>query len=123
MTAPSPRPRVIGYRRTSTRKQMGSWHEQQRTLEHECAVRGLEIVRVEGDCGVSGFVGRGGRPGLRRALHALDTEDVVAVVVTWYDRLGRGLGYPVMGVDEVIGLFETVPPPSPVDVLRHGATP
>src|SRR5512139_2014911 len=81
--------RAALYLRVSTDQQ--TTDNQERELREAAAAKGLEVVRVYQDQGISGAKGRDKRPGLDQAL-----KDAVRgrydVLMAWsVDRLGRSL--------------------------------
>jgi DNA invertase Pin-like site-specific DNA recombinase len=84
--------RVIGYVRVSTDEQAvsGAGLEAQRqAIAAECARRGWKLIEVIEDAGWSAKDLR--RPGIKRALEALEAGDAKALVVAKLDRLSRSL--------------------------------
>jgi DNA invertase Pin-like site-specific DNA recombinase len=84
--------RVVGYVRVSTGRQgeAGNGLEAQReAIERECLHRGWTLVRIEQDV-MSGKSTRN-RPGLERALGAVEGGEASALVVAKLDRLSRSL--------------------------------
>lgn len=84
--------RVIAYIRVSTEGQAEggvSLDAQRAKLEAYCIAMDLELVRVEVDAGVSAK--SLDRPGLRRALEALEGGKAEGLLVTKLDRLTRSV--------------------------------
>ena len=86
--------KAIGYTRLSkeekTRNQVGL-QAQRAAVEEECAGQGWQLLHVERDNGVSGTVDPDKRPGLARALGALESGEANVLVVSRLDRLTRSL--------------------------------
>src|SRR5690242_6416178 len=84
--------RVIGYVRVSTSEQGddgGGLDAQRQTIQAECRHRGWQLVRIEED--VASGKSTGKRPGLARALQAIEGGDAEALIVAKLDRLSRSL--------------------------------
>lgn len=84
--------RAIGYVRVSTAKQADkgvSLEAQEERLRIYAQMQGLELVRIEVDAGESASSME--RPGLQRALAALDSFEAAALVVVKLDRLTRNI--------------------------------
>lgn len=84
---------VIGYVRVSTEEQAdsGAGLEAQRAaITLEARRRGFELVAIYEDAGASGKA-LTGRPGLARALAAVDKGEASALIVAKLDRLSRSL--------------------------------
>jgi DNA invertase Pin-like site-specific DNA recombinase len=106
--------RAIGYRRASTAEQHASGlglDAQTSAIETACETRGWTLVGVEEDI-ASG--GRRDRPGLARALQAIESGSADVVVVSRLDRLGRSVAH-------VAGILERHP--GSVVALDVGMTP
>jgi len=89
----SKRLRVLGYVRVSTDGQVESGagiQAQREAIERECDARGYELAEVITDAGVSAAT-VAKRPGITRALAALDRGDVEALMVAKLDRLSRSM--------------------------------
>lgn len=83
--------RAIGYIRASTVEQRESGlglQAQRSAIEAACASRGWQLVRVEEDI-ASGA--KADRPGLKRALDAVEVGDVDCIIVLRLDRLSRSV--------------------------------
>jgi DNA invertase Pin-like site-specific DNA recombinase len=83
---------VIGYVRCSHEESVTSGlglEAQETAIRTECTRRGLELVAVCRDEGVSGAVPPEKRPGLAEAICALDRGDGGLLMVAKVDRLGR----------------------------------
>lgn len=76
--------RLIGYMRTSTRKQ--NFGQQETHFRHH----GLSGIPVYRDHGVSGYAAPETREGLRAALDLLDSGAADRLVVSTFCRLSRG---------------------------------
>jgi len=86
--------KVVGYTRLSKdEKARGGvgLQTQRAAVEAECERHGWQLVRVEQDDGVSGTVDPDKRPGLARALAAVEGGDANVLVVSRLDRLTRSL--------------------------------
>ena len=84
--------RVLGYVRVSTDEQgkSGAGLEAQRAaILNECERRGWELVETIEDAGYSAKDLK--RPGIGRALDALNRGDASALVVAKLDRLSRSM--------------------------------
>jgi DNA invertase Pin-like site-specific DNA recombinase len=83
--------RVLGYARVSKEGNGNGvsldWQREQ--IEAECERRGWHLIEVIEDAGASGKSLR--RPGVRRALNALEAGDAEALVVAKLDRLSRSV--------------------------------
>jgi DNA invertase Pin-like site-specific DNA recombinase len=83
---------VIGYTRVSTEEQAASGlglKSQEQAIQAECDHRGLKLCAVYMDDGVSGTVPPDQRPGLAKAITALDHGEGSILMVAKVDRLGR----------------------------------
>jgi site-specific DNA recombinase len=80
---------AVGYIRVSTDDQSLSPAAQRHAIEHWCRGRGLRLVAVEEDLGVSGATPVDKRPGLLRALDTVETHRGTALVIARRDRLAR----------------------------------
>jgi DNA invertase Pin-like site-specific DNA recombinase len=83
---------VLGYLRVSTSEQADSGAglaAQETAIRAECDRRGWTIASMETDPAASGRTTR--RPGLERALAALDRGEAQALVVAKLDRLSRSV--------------------------------
>jgi DNA invertase Pin-like site-specific DNA recombinase len=83
---------VVGYLRVSTAEQADSGlgiAAQRAAIEAECERRGWRLVGIEADNGASGK--SLDRPGLARALAAVESGQAGTVVVAKLDRLSRSL--------------------------------
>lgn len=86
-------PKVVGYIRVSTvtQAQTGdSLKAQRATIEEYCKSKGLELVEICSDEGISGTKSRKGRPGLDQALKCLENSSAFGIVTVYFDRFGRG---------------------------------
>ena len=86
-----PQTKAIGYVRASTAEQRESGlglQAQRAAIEAACAGRGWELVRVEEDI-ASGA--KADRPGLKRALEAVQSGEVDRIIVLRLDRLSRSV--------------------------------
>lgn len=84
--------RTLGYVRVSTAEQANSGAglaAQRKAIRDECKRRGWELVEVVADEGYS--AGSLKRPGIQRALDALDRGEADALIVAKLDRLSRSL--------------------------------
>jgi DNA invertase Pin-like site-specific DNA recombinase len=84
---------VLGYVRVSTEEQAGSGlglEGQRQRIEEACRARGWDLLDVIEDAGVSAKTLD--RPGLRRALRALELGEADGLVVAKLDRLSRSVG-------------------------------
>ena len=84
--------RVIGYARVSTEEQAAcgvSLSAQAEKIRGYCALYDLKLVDIIEDAGASARALA--RPGLRRALAALDRGEVAGLVVAKLDRLTRSV--------------------------------
>ena len=82
----------MGCLRCSTEEQALSGLDlqaQEAAIREECARRGLTLVAVYADEGVSGTVPPDRRPGLAAAIAALDNGEASILMVAKVDRLGR----------------------------------
>ncbi|MGH2964474.1 MAG: recombinase family protein [Solirubrobacterales bacterium] len=86
---PIPVRRVLGYARVSTADQAEgtSLGSQRERIEAECERRGWELAEVIEDPGASGKSLR--RPGMQRALAALEAREADGLMVAKQDRLTR----------------------------------
>ena len=85
--------RVIAYVRVSTEEQKRSGAglaAQRRSIESACRERGWQLVAVEADEGLSAKTTKN-RPGLARALDALEAGEVGGLIVAKLDRLSRSV--------------------------------
>jgi DNA invertase Pin-like site-specific DNA recombinase len=83
---------VVGYLRCSHEESVTSGlglDAQEAAIRSECERRGLELVAVFRDEGVSGSVPPDLRPGLSKAICALDAGQASILMVSKVDRLGR----------------------------------
>jgi DNA invertase Pin-like site-specific DNA recombinase len=83
--------KAIGYVRASTaeQRQSGLGLQAQRTaIEAACAERGWQLLRIEEDI-ASGA--KTDRPGLKRALEAVESGEADCIVVLRLDRLSRSV--------------------------------
>ena len=83
-------PRVIGYVRVSTEEQADSGlglEAQERRIRAYCELKGVELVDVVRDEGISGTTLK--RPGLKRALRAIAKHQVDGLVAAKLDRVSR----------------------------------
>ena len=83
---------VVGYVRVSTDEQGSngsSLKSQRQAIAEECERRGWALVRVEED--VQSAKSMRKRPGLQRALEAVEDDEASALVVAKLDRLSRSL--------------------------------
>ena len=90
MNAETPGLKVCGYVRCSTSEQSDSGlglEAQRSAIADEAARRGWEVVAVYED--VASGRSRNGRPGLERALRAVESSEADALVVSKLDRLSR----------------------------------
>lgn len=86
-----PQTRALGYIRASTTEQRDSGlglQAQRTAIEAACAARGWQLVGIEEDI-ASGA--KRDRPGLLRALDAVDRGDVQCIIVLRLDRLSRSV--------------------------------
>jgi len=85
--------KVVGYVRVSTDEQADSGaglEAQRQAIESEAERRGWQLVAIHEDAGASGKT-MNGRPGLTRALEAVENGDADGLVVAKLDRLSRSL--------------------------------
>jgi DNA invertase Pin-like site-specific DNA recombinase len=83
---------VIGYCRVSTEEQVASGlglKAQEQAIQAECESRRLKLCAVYVDDGVCGTVPPDQRPGLAKAITALDHGEGSILMVAKVDRLGR----------------------------------
>jgi site-specific DNA recombinase len=84
--------RVVGYVRVSTEQQAdrgSSLEAQTEALRRFAELRGVELVRIEVDAGLSASTLE--RPALQRALASLDAFEASGIVVVKLDRLTRSV--------------------------------
>jgi DNA invertase Pin-like site-specific DNA recombinase len=84
--------RVVGYVRVSTgeqRKSGAGLEAQRRAILAECRRRGWSLIETVEDGGYSGKDLR--RPGIQRALEAVESGRADALVVAKWDRLSRSM--------------------------------
>jgi DNA invertase Pin-like site-specific DNA recombinase len=82
---------VIGYLRVSTEEQAASGlglKAQEAAIREECDRRGLTLRAIYSDDGVSGTTPPEDRPGLSRAITALDAGEGSILMTSKIDRLG-----------------------------------
>jgi DNA invertase Pin-like site-specific DNA recombinase len=84
--------RVLGYARTSTKKQNIDLQEAQ--IRDYCQDRGFDLVAMYSDFGVSGRAYVRNRPKGKQVLEALARGDGDRIVVTWSDRWTRSIDDP-----------------------------
>lgn len=87
---PTDTPRIIGYCRVSTEEQAESGlglDAQERRIRAYCELKGVELVDVIRDEGVSGTTLK--RPGLRRALRQVAKGQATGLVAAKLDRVSR----------------------------------
>jgi DNA invertase Pin-like site-specific DNA recombinase len=87
---------VIASLRVSTEEQAASGlglQAQEAAIREECARRGLDLVAVYRDEGVSGSVPPDLRPGLSQAIAALDRGEASILMVAKLDRVSRKLSH------------------------------
>jgi len=108
--------KLVAYCRTSTANGAGqdSLGAQADACAGWAAAYGHEIVEVERDDGLSGSLGPEGRPGLQRALLALEQGETEGLIVHRLDRLARELHVQeaalahAWGAGEHVRIFEAV---------------
>jgi DNA invertase Pin-like site-specific DNA recombinase len=85
--------RVIGYVRVSTQEQVEGFGlaVQRDGIRAYCKERGLRLVDIASDEGISGSNGLDTRPGLTEALLRVEDHEVSGLVVYRLDRLARDL--------------------------------
>ena len=85
--------RVIGYVRVSTQEQVEGFGlaVQRDGIRAYCKERGLRLVDIAADEGISGSNGLDTRPGLTEALLRVEDHEVSGIVVYRLDRLARDL--------------------------------
>ena len=85
--------RVIGYVRVSTQEQIEGFGlaVQRDGIRAYCKERGLRLVDIASDEGISGSNGLDTRPGLTEALLRVEDHEVSGLVVYRLDRLARDL--------------------------------
>ena len=84
--------KLVGYARVSTDEQAStgvSPEAQKERLACQCKILGHDLIRVEYDPGISGREIH--RPGLQRAIKALESGEAEGLIVTKLDRLTRSL--------------------------------
>lgn len=81
--------KVVGYVRASTTEQRLGPEAQEAELVRWCAQRGLELVAVHRDLGVSGGAPLEKRPGLMAAVDAVRSIGAATLLVAKRDRLAR----------------------------------
>lgn len=81
--------RAIGYIRVSTSEQALGLDAQRAALASWCASRGVELVAIHEDRGVSGAAELTARPGMLAALAALKASRAGLLLVAKRDRLAR----------------------------------
>jgi DNA invertase Pin-like site-specific DNA recombinase len=84
--------RVVAYVRVSTQEQSGSGaglESQRRAIAAECERRGWHVVNLVEDAGYSAKDLK--RPGVQKAMRALEAGDADALVVAKLDRLSRSM--------------------------------
>jgi DNA invertase Pin-like site-specific DNA recombinase len=84
---------VIGYVRVSTEEQGRSGvglQAQRAAINDACTARGWQLLRIEEDR-LSGAAEPEKRPGLQRALQAVESDEATGLVVAKLDRLTRSL--------------------------------
>jgi DNA invertase Pin-like site-specific DNA recombinase len=85
--------KVVGYVRVSSAEQADSGAglaAQRAAITAECAAKGWELVGIEEDAGVSAK-STVKRPGLARALSAVETHEADILMVSKLDRLSRSV--------------------------------
>jgi DNA invertase Pin-like site-specific DNA recombinase len=80
---------ALGYVRVSTEEQHLGPDAQRDAIARACAARGLSLVAVHEDRGVSGAAPLEDRPGLLAALGALEVHRGAVLVVARRDRIAR----------------------------------
>lgn len=80
---------AVGYIRVSTEEQTLGPEAQRVALERWAEARGLQLVAVHEDRGVSGAAPLDRRPGLLAALESLEIHDAAFLVAAKRDRLAR----------------------------------
>lgn len=85
--------RVIGYVRVSTQEQVEGFGLtiQRDGIRAYCKERGLRLVDIAADEGISGSNGLDTRPGLTEALLRVEDHEASGIVVYRLDRLARDL--------------------------------
>jgi DNA invertase Pin-like site-specific DNA recombinase len=94
--APAAADCVIGYVRVSTEEQAASGlglKAQETAIREECNRRGWRLCAIYSDEGVSGKVSPEDRPGLAKAITALDKGEASRLVVAKVDRISRKLAH------------------------------
>src|SRR5690349_20875443 len=81
--------RVVGYIRVSTSEQALGSEAQVAALHSWCSSRGVELIAVCSDLGVSGATAIDKRPGLLAAMDALSEHGAGVLLVAKRDRLAR----------------------------------
>lgn len=81
--------RVIGYVRVSTSDQ--DTEAQRFAIINECQSRGWQLVTIEEDAATSGSIPWRERPGLSRAVTAIEAKDADVLMAAKLDRLSRSL--------------------------------
>lgn len=81
--------KVVGYVRASTAEQRLGPEAQEAELRRYCEQRGLELVSVHRDLGVSGATSLEKRPGLLVAVDAVRESGAATLLVAKRDRLAR----------------------------------
>ncbi|MGO8905280.1 MAG: recombinase family protein, partial [Solirubrobacteraceae bacterium] len=64
---------------------------QRERIEAECDKQGLRLLRIESELDVSGGKPLEQRPGLKRAVEAVEAGDAQVIVSAYFDRLYRSL--------------------------------
>jgi site-specific DNA recombinase len=115
MTAVAPR-RAVGLIRVSqvNGREGDSFHSpetQRKSIERACADRDWRLVAVHDELDVSAGKPLSKRPGLRRAVEAVEVERADVVIVAYFDRLLRNLEVQmevVKRVEAASGDIETI---------------
>ncbi len=87
--------KTIGYTRCSTHEQADSGlglDAQEERIRAYCSMKGLRLVDIITDAGVSGGKALATRPGGQRLLRAIKRRDAGAVVMLKLDRMFRNAG-------------------------------
>ena len=95
--------RFVGYVRVSTDEQAregSSLAAQRERITAWCAAMSFDLVRIHRDEGESGAKPPHRRPGLSRALRAVQSNDVDGLIVVRLDRLSRNVPDTLALVDE-----------------------
>lgn len=79
--------RAVGYRRVSSKNQVGGWERQDSEIRKYAEKNRLDLAYMTGDFGRSGYKEK--RIGLEEALELIKRDDIGALIVESRDRLSR----------------------------------